>query len=168
MYRGALLDLVRRWKFGPDPCLRRGMGGLALEALRRFWPSERFEAVVPVPCHRTTLRRRGFDLPALLSRGVAAAVGAPWRPEALEKAWAVPELVGLDGRQRAAAVRGAYRPRQALEGTVLLLDDVVTSTVTARVCAGACREAGASQVVVLALARTPLGGGSRGGFEKAF
>jgi predicted amidophosphoribosyltransferase len=156
VYRGALLEAIRRWKFGRDPCLRHGVGGLAVEALGRFWPSVRFEAVVPVPCHRATLRRRGFDLPALLSRRVAAAVGAPWRPAALEKARAIPELVGLDARQRAAAVRGAYRPGQPLEGAVLLVDDVVTSTVTARACAQACRQAGAEQIVVLALARTPL------------
>ncbi|MFU8855434.1 MAG: ComF family protein [Deferrisomatales bacterium] len=159
-----MLETLRRWKFGGDPCLRRGMGDLAVEALHRFWPREHFDAVVPVPCHAATLRRRGFDLPAFLSRGVAGAAGVPWRPLALQKAQAIPELVGLDVRQRVAAVRSAYRPRQGLEGSVLLVDDVVTSTVTARACARACQEAGAGQVRVLSLVRTPLEGAGRGGF----
>jgi predicted amidophosphoribosyltransferase len=129
---------------------------LAREALVRFWPGGNFGAVVPVPCHPTTLRRRGAGLPAQLARAVAREAGAPWRPTALEKARAVPELVGLDAEGRAAAVQGAYRPREPLAGTVLLVDDVATSTATARACAQACREAGALRVCVLALARTPL------------
>jgi len=163
VYRGALLDAVRRWKFAGDPCLRVALGGLAGEAFRRFWPHERFGAVIPVPCHPATLHRRGFDVPALLARVVARGAGLPWRPRALEKAREIPELVGLDLRARAAAVRGAYRAREALEGGVLLVDDVATSTATARACARACREAGAEWVAVLALARTPrepLGGTS--------
>lgn len=130
--------------------------GLAREAWVRWWRGVSFDAVVPVPCHLSTLRRRGAGLPALLARAVAREAGAPWRPVALEKVRAVPELVGLDAKRRAAAVRGAYRPREPLDGVVLLVDDVVTSTATARACAEACREAGALGVCVLALARTPL------------
>lgn len=159
---------MRRWKFGGDPCLRAALEGLVRETLVRFWPGATFDAVVPVPCHPATLRRRGFDLPALLARAAAREAGSPWRPTALEKARAVPELVGLDAPRRAAAVRGAYRPRDALLGSVLLVDDVVTSTATARACAEACREAGAQRVCVLALARTPLHGPSRGAEEEMF
>lgn len=141
--------------------MRAAVEGLAREALVRFWSKVTFGAVVPVPCHPSTLRRRGAALPALLARAAAREAGAPWRPTALEKARAVPELVGLDAQGRAAAVKGAYRPREPLGGAVLLVDDVATSTATARACAAACREAGAHRVWVLALARTPLHGPSR-------
>jgi len=157
LYRGGLLDAIQRWKFGRDLSWRTALEGLACEAQGRFWPALRVAAVVPVPCHPATLRRRGFDPAALLSRAVARRADAVWRPQALRKVRAIPELVGLDAQERRAAVRGAYAPAERLGGTVLLVDDVVTSTATARACAEACRRAGAARTLVLGLARTPLG-----------
>jgi len=157
LYRGGLLDAIQRWKFGRDLGWCRAMEHLACEAWARFWPRGGVSAAVPVPAHPASLRRRGFDPAALLARAVARRVGVPWRPQALRKARRIPELVGLDARARREAVRSAYEPAEVLEGTVLLVDDVVTSTATARVCADACRRAGADEVWVLGLARTPLG-----------
>ena len=39
---------------------------------------EHFDAVVPVPLHRSRLRRRGFNQAELLARGVAAGLNAPF------------------------------------------------------------------------------------------
>jgi predicted amidophosphoribosyltransferase len=157
LYRGGLLDAIQRWKFGRDLSWRAALEALASEAYRRFWQGLEPDVVVPVPCHPATLRRRGFDPAALLSRAVARRAAAPWRPRALRKLHLIPELVGLDARERWGAVQGAYGPGEALTGTVVLVDDVVTSTATARACAAACRRAGAARVLVLGLARTPLG-----------
>ncbi len=159
IYRGGLLDAIQRWKFASDLCWREALEGLACETVDRFWPEIGPSAVVPVPCHLRTLRRRGFDPAALLSRAVARRLGAPWRPRALQKVRLIPELVGLDARARWDTVQGAYEHREPLAGTVLLVDDVVTSTATSRSCAEACRQAGAARVLVLGLARTPRLGG---------
>jgi predicted amidophosphoribosyltransferase len=138
--------------------LRRALEGLFLEAFDRFYGQTlpRISAVVPVPCHPATLHRRGFDLPALLSRRLSKDRSIPWRPTALAKRESIPELVRLTAAERSRAVSRAYVPREPLGGTVLLVDDVVTTTATARACATACIQAGANRVCALALARTPL------------
>lgn len=156
LYRGGLLEAIHRFKYGREVQLRSALEALALQALDRFWAPSGFSAVVPVPCHAATLRSRGFDLPALLSRRLSRERAIPWRPRALWKARRSPDLVGLGLRERARAVAGAYEPREPLTGPVLLVDDVATSASTARACATACREAGATEVTVLVLARTPL------------
>ena len=159
LYSGALLEAIHAFKYRGDRGVRHLLQSLFLEGFERYWPTETFSSVVPVPAHRETLRRRGFDLPALLARCLARERGIAWRPRALLKAKATPDLVRLKHKEREAAVREVFFPRQALEGQVLLVDDVATSTSTARACARACLDAGASRVQVLVLARTPLAGG---------
>jgi predicted amidophosphoribosyltransferase len=50
----------------------------------------------------------------------------------------------------------AFTARWAARGTVLVVDDVVTTGATMAAAARSLRSVGAEQVVVLALARTPL------------
>lgn len=149
---------MRACKFGGGLELRGLLAAIAVEGFERHYRGgpERLSAVVPVPCDRATLRRRGFDLPALCSRAVAGAANRPWRPTALRKRASTPDLVGLGARERARAVADAYGVGEALEGTVLLVDDVVTTTATVRACAHAALAAGAEKVLCLAVARTPM------------
>ncbi len=156
-YEGSLLRAIHALKYQRRFSLRKALQGLACEAFVRFWgEGPVFAAVTSVPPHQATLRKRGFDLPALLARRVAKEAGVPWRPAALAKIRQTPDLVGLGSKERPAAVAGAYAPREPLSGRVLLLDDVSTSTATSRQCAAACLAAGAEVVSVLVLARTPL------------
>ncbi len=155
-YRGALLEAIQRFKYGGDLALRRLLEDLAVAAARRGPALPRPVAVVPVPCTGRTLARRGFDLPALLARRVAQELGVPWRPEAVRKRPDAPDLVGMGAAERARATRRAFVPAEPLCGTVLLVDDVVTTTATVRAATRACLAAGAGRVTVLALARTPL------------
>ncbi len=157
-YDGGLLDALQRLKYRGDLALRSALERLAVDTFQRFWEGDRdFSAVVCVPPDPRTLGRRGFDLPALLSRAVARSAGLPWNPAALLRRSDGVELVGLDAGERWRAAHRAYDFRERLNGRVLLVDDVLTTTATARACALACRRAGARSVDVLALARTPLG-----------
>ena len=127
------------------------------EVCRRAWgEAPPFSCVVPVPCHPSGLRRRGFDLPALLARRASEELRVPFRPLLLEKVHGGVRMAGLGLRQRRVAVRGLYRARGEASGTVLLVDDVVTTTHTLRASARALRGAGAEAVCVAALARTPV------------
>ncbi len=158
-YRGALLEAIQRLKYGGDLALRRLLEDLAVDAVRRTPAVPGPDAVVPVPCTTRTLARRGFDLPALLARRVAREVQAPWRPSAVRKRPDAPDLVGMGAAERERATRRAFEPVASLAGTVLVVDDVVTTTATVRAVARACLAAGAGRVTVLALARTPLAPG---------
>jgi predicted amidophosphoribosyltransferase len=154
VYAGGLADAVQRFKYAGQLSMRRALEQLAVEALVRHYGVPPVSAVVPVPPHPSTARRRGCDLAALLARAVARAAGLPIRLRALRKVARTPDLVTLDAAQRRRAVAEAYGPRERLSGGVLLVDDVVTTTATARACATACLAAGADYVRVLALART--------------
>src|SRR5215211_5843029 len=71
----------------------------------------RFDAVVPVPLHRSRLRKRGFNQAELLARGVAAGLNAP----VLNKLRAVRrtrDQVELSAAERRANVEGAFAARE--------------------------------------------------------
>ncbi len=60
----------------------------------------------------------------------------------------------LDRDSRKRNVAGAFKARRKLAGTVMLVDDVVTSGETMRAAAEALIQAGAHRVIAVAIART--------------
>ncbi|MCC7538536.1 MAG: ComF family protein, partial [Deltaproteobacteria bacterium] len=117
----------------------------------------RVDLVVPVPLHRTRLVERGFDQAVLIARPLARALARPLVARALSRIRATAPQSSLDARARAENVAGAFVPtssgRRALPGRrVLLVDDVRTTGATLDECARVARDAGAIEVLALALA----------------
>lgn len=118
------------------------------------------DVLVPVPLHWTRLLRRRYNQAALLARALARGAGMPTCiPGALKRDVMTQSLSRLPPRERAQEVRKAITvaPRfaRAIEGKrVLLIDDVLTTGATARVCTLALLDAGATSVDLLVAART--------------
>ena len=109
-----------------------------------------FDAVFPVPLHRSRQKARGFNQAALLveAAGWTAAQG-------LVRTRKTDQQVGMHERQRRANVAGAFRyTGRNLSGLrVALVDDVITTGSTMQECAVVLREAGAREVWGIAFAR---------------
>jgi ComF family protein len=113
----------------------------------------RFDAVVPVPLHRSRLRKRGFNQAKLLARGVALRINSPVS-DTLEVVRSTRDQVELSAAGRRANVAGAYSARGPVVGKILLVDDVFTTGATMSACAGTLLQAGAGEVYALSLCRT--------------
>jgi ComF family protein len=112
--------------------------------------------LVPVPLHGRRLRERGYNQSALLAAEIGKTTGLPAMTDSLVRLRHTKSQVktaGAEERQRNMA--GAFGCRDArLAGKrVLLVDDVCTTGATMNSCAVALREAGATSVWGLALAR---------------
>jgi competence protein ComFC len=112
-----------------------------------------YDAVVPVPLHRSRLRKRGFNQAELLARGVAEKMKATVS-DTLEVVRSTRDQVELSAAQRRANVAGAYRATRPLRGKILLVDDVFTTGATMSACARTLIRAGAQEVHALSLCRT--------------
>jgi ComF family protein len=131
---------------------RTGLATTAARTLARHVDGD--GVLVPVPLHRWRQWGRGFNQAALIARALARLSGHPVDDGLLIRRRATTPLKGLSGKQRADALRGAFRTTRRIEGgRVWLVDDVYTSGATANACAAALKRAGATEVVVLAWAR---------------
>ncbi|MCA1848595.1 MAG: ComF family protein [Actinobacteria bacterium] len=115
--------------------------------------TDRFDAVVPVPLHRSRRRRRGFNQAELLARGVAGKINAPVSGT-LQVVRRTRDQVELSATERRANVSGAFRAGGRVRGRVLLIDDVFTTGATMSACAETLLRAGAREVHALSLCRT--------------
>jgi competence protein ComFC len=132
---------------------KRVVGRLAVPLMLQVLDNMRFDAVVPVPLHRSRLRKRGFNQAELLAGGVAEKMKATVS-DTLEVVRSTRDQVELSAAQRRANVAGAYSATGPLRGKILLVDDVFTTGATMSACAASLVRAGADEVHALSLCRT--------------
>lgn len=142
--------VVRQFKDGGEQRLARVMGELMARAMPLAWDAD---AVTFVPASKAALSRRGFDHGRLLGQAVADALGLPC-VDALERPQARDQRT-LSARGR---IRNQGRGLQAkggasLPGSLLLVDDVLTTGATLCAASDALAQAGAALVRCLTFAR---------------
>jgi ComF family protein len=114
------------------------------------------DALVPVPLHPQRRRERGFNQAELISAAIGRRTGVAVVGGALVRRKDTAPQSGLSAAARRGNVRGAFAVRrhsQVAGRCVVLVDDVLTTGATAQACAQALREAGATEVRLLSVAR---------------
>lgn len=153
LYRGALRDLVLRFKFGGELALGRLLAGM-LENAAICLPVP--DALVGMPQHPAHLRRRGFNQAHELARALHAATHIPFLADVLVRRRDSLPQASLNARLRAENVNGAFGTVAPISGMRLwLVDDVMTTGSTLKEAAQTLLEAGAAEVCALVVARTP-------------
>ena len=137
------------------------VGGLLQPLLARL-QSERDGGlrVVAVPLARERLRERGYNQSWELARRLARALALEARADALFRVRDTGHQLGLQRGARQSNLQGAFvvAPRHAawVRGArIALVDDVFTTGATAHAATRALRAAGALEVQVWTVARTP-------------
>ena len=114
------------------------------------------EVLVPVPIHRKRLRERGYNQSSLLAHKLGKLASLPVADNSLTRQrHALPQTQTKTVAERRNNVAGAFtcRDQSLKDRQVLLIDDVATSGATLDACAAALKDAGATSVWGLTLAR---------------
>jgi len=156
VYGGPLADVIVATKFRRKEELAHGLGRLLADAPLVHAAAAAAAVIVPIPLGRARRRERGFNQSAILARELGRATRTPVGHLLVRVRNTRPQS-DLAESERAANVEAAFRARRAVPERCLLVDDVVTSTETVRAAALALSLAGATEITVVALARTPLG-----------
>ncbi len=158
IFDGFLRRLVHLYKFEGRRSLYRAFTGLLLTHRRAY--INQTDLLVPVPLSPVRYAERGFNQSHLLARSVARRVHAACYGSALcRRGNAAPQSSVSSQHERITNLTDRFRVRAGfgnfLQGKrVLLIDDVLTTGVTASACAKALFSAGAGSVDVLTLARS--------------
>jgi ComF family protein len=116
------------------------------------------ELIIPTPMHWWRRWKRGFNQADLLAVVLAKQMGIPVAGKLVRRHKQAPSQQGLSRDQRQRNLRNAFalrHPEQIQGKRIALVDDVVTTTATARELSRLLRKAGAADVQIWALARTP-------------
>ncbi len=153
LYRGAAGMAVRRIKEEGTEEFVRFFGKQLKESQSRFLSEIGTVCIVPVPLHKSKLRKRGFNQAKLLAEALGAETGFPVR-ELLVKEKETKDQKRLTLEQRRKNLSGVYRVKETdqkagLPGAVLLLDDIITTGSTLTACAKVLKKAGVQKVYFL-------------------
>jgi len=135
----------------------------AIVAAERSRDAPRPTLLLPVPLAPRRLRERGYNQAWELARGIARRRGIAAEGALLLRIRETAHQLALPLADRAGNVRGAFavEPRRRAELAdrhVAIVDDVMTTGVTAAEIAGVVKQSGAAMVEVWVLARTPRPG----------
>ena len=150
-------QLIPRWKFASQPALASHLA----RWMQAHAPIQQLitaaDVLIPVPLSSARLRERGYNQAALLARHLDA---AKCQPHHLQRVLhtaaqsASTRAQRLRNLRHAFAVPDAHRAQLA-DQRIVLVDDVMTTGATLHAATRALLQAGAAQVDVLCVARTP-------------
>lgn len=155
-YTDLARRLVSRLKYGDRPefalFCARAMAAAGHELLGED------AVLVPVPLHRRRQFSRRYNQSSELARALAGIAKRPIDTDLIERHRPTRQQVGLNARQRASNVDGAFRlqdgaERRLIGRRIVLIDDVLTTGATANAVARMLKRKGAGQVDVLTFAR---------------
>jgi ComF family protein len=154
VYRGALRNLIIKFKLSDRTELLAPLVSLGQDAIGRANFRNAIDYVVPVPLHWRRRFQRGFNQSALIARGLNFN-GARFNTDLVRIRHTRQQIVLTTEAARRKNVKGAFavRNRHDFEGkNVCLFDDIKTTGATLNECAKVLKEAGAKKVFAFVLA----------------
>jgi ComF family protein len=155
VYQGAARQAILSFKYKGRSQLAPLLAELATSHVSL--PISEALNVCAVPMHASRLAERGFNQAALLACELARIWDLPLlRPAALTRIRNTSTQVELDLKSRMENVRGAFfaQPELVNNLSILLIDDICTTSATLRACSEVLSAAGAESVYGFTLART--------------
>lgn len=158
-FHGAVKELIHCFKYSKKEYLIKPLMDITSKALETGIPFPvNPHWIVPVPLHWRKKMQRGFNQAELLAQYIGRNLGIKMLPRCLSRLRDTHPQTSLSTTQRKENVKGAFRvraPSNCIKGkTVLLVDDVLTTGLTASECAWALKRAGVERVYVLTVARS--------------
>lgn len=113
------------------------------------------DAIIPIPLHRKKLSKRGFNQSYVLAKIISEKMGVPISYHTLKRKKPTQPQHLLKKQARLKNLKGAFQCDLSPK-SVLLIDDIVTTTATVRAAALTLKQAGANKVYLGAVARADI------------
>jgi len=157
-YRFPVDGMVQRYKYNGQRAYARPLIhdlGTHLTSMLEAHPERTPDLLLASPMHPARRRKRGFNQAADIAEQISRQSGIPWSADFVVRKRRTRPQRGLNREERLANLRGIYQVTRLPPASIAIVDDVVTTGATARSLTEALLEAGAREIQIWALARTP-------------
>ncbi|WP_372964336.1 ComF family protein [Marinobacter sp.] len=155
-YQFPVDSMIGRYKYqGHRKFARPLLAGFVEFLEDRLEPAEKPELLIPAPMHWLRRWQRGFNQAQDIAEYLGARLEIPVGARVARRTRQVSAQRGLNRAGRLINLNGVFEICAPLPQRVAIVDDVVTTGATVRALAHALRGAGACDIQVWALARTP-------------
>lgn len=153
LYNEAARFSVARFKY-------HGRQAFALPYARLWWARRgdelralKADVLIPVPIHRSRLRKRGYNQAALFAYELEKLSGIPCREDILIRSKHTGAQKELGRQERLANMQNAFRLKGSTEGIrcAVLVDDIFTTGSTLESCSRVLMAAGVERICALTL-----------------
>lgn len=147
--------LVHAFKYEKYVCAAKFFAPLMYKTFKANPPYFEAELIVPVPIHKSRLRKRGFNQALLLAEELSKYVNIPTE-DILLRARRTKSQTALNRVERKENIKDAFALKEGAKvkgKAVILIDDVCTTGATLEECARVLKKAGAREVLALTALR---------------
>lgn len=144
--------LIHQLKYKQQPELGVRMGRLMGSEWKNNFPEKSQYTLIPVPLHPSRQKRRGYNQAEQLALGFAEKTGFTLSSGALIRNANNITQTGKSKSDRWQNVKEIFECRNPPPGSVILVDDVITTGSTIESCVSALNKKGVNDIIILSFA----------------
>ncbi|MFH1369538.1 MAG: ComF family protein [Elusimicrobiota bacterium] len=155
-YTGLAKELLLKFKFHGRYFLNRFLGRLLILELEKYPGLAGVDFIIPVPLHWAKKLLRGYNQSELLAKTAAGYMGKPVEERWLKRVKFTKPQFSLKRDERIKNLSNCFKVKRGagVKGsTILIIDDICTTSTTIEQCAAALKKKGAKKVYALTVAR---------------
>lgn len=152
---GVVQKMLHQLKYNNHPEIGIKIGKVFGHELKRDGLDQAFDLIIPVPLHKSRMRKRGYNQSAKFAEGLSYALGIPWDESIAIRKVSTKTQTNKSKLDRWENVKGVFSMSKsaAIMGKrILLVDDVITTGATLEACGTHLVKHGCVQISVACVA----------------
>lgn len=155
-YESLIRKLMLSYKFSNKAYLNHFFANIITQNEKNCELLKQYDMIIPVPMHKKKMQKRGYNQTELVANEISKNIGIPTRNDIMKKVVNTTTQSKLGGKARQSNIQHAFfiqRDIEVEDKKVVLLDDIYTTGATTQECSRVLKEAGATEILVLVLAK---------------
>lgn len=155
-YESLIRKLILRYKFSNKAYLNHFFANEIVKNEENCKLLKEYDMIIPVPMHKQKMAKRGYNQTELIADELSKMLKIPARKDILSKVVNTTTQSKLGGKARQSNIQHAFFIKNDVkveDKKVILLDDIYTTGATSEECSSVLKNAGATEILILVLAK---------------
>lgn len=155
-YESLVRKLILSYKFSNKAYLNHFFANEIAKNKENRELLKQYDMIIPVPMHKRKMQKRGYNQTELVADELGKILEIPARKDILSKVVNTTTQSKLGGKARQSNIQHAFFIKNDIEvedKKIILLDDIYTTGATSQECSRVLKDAGATEILILVLAK---------------